>query len=92
MTQLDNSEVPQDPEVRKSIRLAVAEASAVLKQVEDKKSLLKDIIDRAKDELGVPKKTFNKMVKAYHKQQYAAIIHENELFQTMYETVMEDPT
>lgn len=92
MSQLDNLEVPQDPEIRKKIRECVDEASLALREVESKKALLKDIVDRANDELGVPKRTFNKMVKAFHKQQYTAIIHENELFQLYYENVMEDPS
>jgi hypothetical protein len=89
---LDNYEVPQDPEIRKSIRNCIAEADAALSEIERKKENLKDIIDRAKDELGVPKKTFNKMVKAFHKQQFSAIIHENEVFQNYYEAVIEDAT
>lgn len=87
----DNSfTVPSDPEVRKRIRQAVAEASAQLQMISDRKEALKEIAKMAKDELEVPKRTFNKMVKAFHKQEYAAIVHDNEVFQTFYESIMED--
>lgn len=82
--------VPSDPSIRKSIRAAVAEASAVLSMIEGQKEQLKAIVARAKEELDVPKRTFNKMVKTFHKQEYAAVVHENEVFQLFYENIMED--
>ena len=86
----DNFTVPTDPDIRKRIRQAVAEASAQLRMIEDRKEAIKDIVTMAKDDLSVPKRTFNKMVKAFHKQEYAAIVHENETFQLFYENIMED--
>lgn len=84
--------VPQDPEVRKRIRQAVAEAAAILEKVELFKGSLKDIVTLAKDDLEVPKKTFNKMVKAYHKNSYPALKQESEVFELFYENIMEDAT
>lgn len=84
--------VPSDPEIRKRIRDAVAEASAQLQMIDDRKAVLKDIVDMAKTDLEVPKKIFNKMVKAFHKQVYQAMAHDNEVFQLFYENVMEDTT
>ena len=83
--------VPQDPEVRKRIRQAVAEAAAVLAKIDLFKGSLKDIVTSAKDELEVPKKTFNKMVKAYHKNSYSTLKQDSEVFELFYETIMEDP-
>ena len=82
--------VPSDPQTRKRIRQAVAEASAILQKIDDNKSALKDIGAMAKDDLGVPKRTFTKMVKTFHKQEYAAVVQDNEVFQLFYENIMED--
>lgn len=83
--------VPSDPEVRKRIRQAVAEASAQLQMIDDRKEALKAIVEMVKEDLEVPKKTFNKMVKAFHNQSYPAIVQENEVFQAFYDNIMEDP-
>jgi hypothetical protein len=90
----DNSEIalPSDPEVRNRIKQAVLEGSAAVQLIEDRKAAYNDIVKMVKDDLGLPKGTFKKMVKAYHKQQYAAIVHENEVFQVMYENIMETNT
>jgi len=82
--------VPSDPAIRKRIRDAVSEASAVQQKIDDYKAALKDIVEVAKTDLEVPKKTFTKMVKTFHKQEYAAVRYDNEVFQEFYETVMED--
>ena len=86
-----NFTVPSDPELRKRIRDAVAQASAVTQMIEDQKSALKDVVTFAKEELEVPKKIFTKMVKAFHQQSYPAMAQETEIFELFYETIMEDP-
>lgn len=90
MSDDQNFTVPSDPAIRKKIRDAVAEASAVQQMIDDKKETLKDISKAAKDNLEVPPRTFKRMVKAFHKQNYTDVVHEDEVFQTFYESVMED--
>lgn len=94
MSEENNNEfiLPSDPAVRKAIRDAVTEASNVLTMIEGQKEALKAIVSRVKEDLEVPKRTFNKMVKTFHKQEYAAVVHENEVFQVFYENIMEDKT
>jgi aminopeptidase C len=85
----NNFTVPADPEVRRKIREAVAEASAQMTMIEDRRAVMKDIKTMAKDDLGVPPKTFNRMVKAFHNQQYSEMVHEDVCFQVFYENIIE---
>ncbi len=82
--------VPSDPAIRKKIRDAVAEASAILQMIDDRKEQMKDIVNMAKDDLEVPKRTFNRMVKAFHKQSYVDMVQDDNTFQLFYENIMED--
>lgn len=89
-TENSNFTVPADPELRRKIRDAVAEASNLMTMLEACREKLKEHKKAACDELEVPKKIFNKMVKAYHKQDYPITQQENEVFELFYENVMED--
>jgi len=84
--------VPSDPETRRRIRQAVSEASDILTMIDGQRDTLKENKKHAKDELGVPTKIYNKMVRAFHKQKYSEIVADNEAFELFYGNIMEDPT
>lgn len=82
--------IPSDPAIRKKIRDAVQEASAQLQMIADRKAAIKDIADVVEADFQVPKKTFNRIVKAFHKQIYTDMVNEDEQFQLLYENIMEN--
>lgn len=88
-TNEENFTVPSDPKVRNAIRDAVQEAAAVLVQQDALKDAMKDIVERMAEEFEVPKRTFKRMVKAFHKQNFLEISQDDEVFQTFYETCVE---
>lgn len=86
----DNFILPTDPEQRRKIRENVKEASDVMTMIVAQRDTLKNIKDRAVKELGVPKKILNKMIKAFHKQDFPTISQENEMFELFYENIIGD--
>lgn len=82
--------LPSDPAIRKKIRDAVQEASAQQQMVDDRKEAIKDIANLVETDYQIPKKVFNRMVKAFHKQMYIDMVSEDETFQALYEGVMEN--
>lgn len=82
--------IPSDPAIRKKIRDAVQEASAQLQMIDDRKAAIKDIAELVETDYQVPKKTFNRIVKAFHKQIYTDMVAEDETFQVLYENIMEN--
>jgi hypoxanthine phosphoribosyltransferase len=82
--------VPSDPVVRQQIRAKVLEAVGLVDHIAGTRETIKAIRDTVKNDLGVPTKIFNQMVKATHKHKYSEMVADNEAFELFYGNIMED--
>lgn len=79
--------LPTSPEDIKKINQAIREASNSLIREESEKEFRKGVRDKLKEELNLPPKLFNKMLKVYHKQNFPEERNAAEEFEVMYEKV-----
>lgn len=79
--------MPTTPEDLKKINAAIKQASDSLTRVEAEKDFLKDVREAMKADYNLPPKMFNKLLKAYHKQNFPEETAQAEEFQEMYEKV-----
>ena len=77
--------LPSDPAARKSIKKCMDELSASMARTEGEREFLKEAINNICEEYEMSKKTFRKLAKVYHKQNFSREVAENEEFETMYE-------
>ena len=87
--------IPQDPQRREAIRKVLIELSGSLTRIEGERDYIKETITKVCEDMELNKKTFRKLVKTYHKQNFSKEVADNEEFETMYElitgeTVMKD--
>lgn len=80
--------MPSSPSDIQKINDAIKEADCSLIRVSSEKELFKAIAERMEEELGMPKKLFNKMAKTYHKQNYDKEVAEHETFEEIYDRVV----
>lgn len=79
--------IPNDPEKRKAIKKVLDELSGSLTRIEGERDFIKETIANICEEMELNKKTFRKMVKTYHKQNFSKEVADNEEFERMYETI-----
>ena len=72
---------------KKKIRDAMQEASNSLIRMEAERDLIKTIVEDLFEQFKIPKKTLNRMIKVYHKQNFNEEIANSDEFQTLYESV-----
>ena len=77
--------LPSDPAARKAIKKCMDELSASMARTEGEREFIKEAINNICDEYEMSKKTFRKLAKVYHKQNFSREVAENEEFETMYE-------
>ena len=77
--------LPSDPAARKAIKKCMDELSASMARTEGEREFIKEAINNICDEYEMSKKTFRKLAKVYHKQNFSKEVAENEEFETMYE-------
>jgi len=78
-------------EDRKKVQNALKEMSDSMTRVEAEKDLQKDIAQRMLDEVGVPKKDFNKLARIYHASNLMEEAARNEEFMEFAEAIMAPP-
>ena len=79
--------IPSSPTDRKAIRDCMSELSASMTRTEGEREFQREAIKELCDNLELSKKTFRRMAKVYHKQNFTKEIEEHEEFETMYETI-----
>lgn len=79
--------VPSSPADRKAIKSALDEISGSMTRIEAERDLIKEAISNTCDNFGLNKKTFRRMAKVYHKQNFTQEREEHEEFETLYETI-----
>lgn len=78
-------------EDRKKVQDALREMSDSMTRVSAEKDLQKDIAQRMLDEVGVPKKDFNKLARIYHASNLMEEAARNEEFMEFAEAIMAPP-
>ena len=77
--------LPSDPAARKAIKKCMDELSASMARIDGERDFIKEAIDNICEEYEMSKKTFRKLAKVYHKQNFYKEVAEHEEFETMYE-------
>ena len=76
-------------EDRKTFRKAILEMNDSLTRVGAERELQKEITNETCDKLGVDKKLFKRMARAYFRANFKDEVQENTDFEEFYSTVME---
>lgn len=74
-----------DPSVRKAIKDCLSEISASLTRIEGERDLIKEATKNICEEYELNKRTFRKLAKTYHKQNFSKEVAEHEEYESMYE-------
>jgi hypothetical protein len=77
--------LPSDPHARKAIKDCLDEISASMTRTEGERDFIKEAIKNICEEYQMSKKTFRRLAKTYHKQNFSLEVAEHEEFETMYE-------
>jgi hypothetical protein len=77
--------LPSDPAARKAIKKCMDELSASMSRIDGERDLIKEAINNCCEEYEINKKTFRRLAKVYHKQNFSREVAEHEEFETMYE-------
>jgi len=89
---MNSNIIPSSPVDRKAIYEAIKEISNSLVRVEGERDFIKEAVNETCEKYELSKKTFRKMVKVYHKQNYNQQKEEFSEFETMYETITNTTT
>ena len=76
-------------EDRKILRKAVLEMNDSMTRVGAERELQKETTNEVADKLGIDKKLFKRMARAYYKANFKEEVQENTDFEEFYTTVME---
>lgn len=83
-----SANILSNPEDRKKLLGVLRECSGSLARIEGERTFIKEAVTDICEQLQLPKKLVNKMVKVYHKQNYAEEIAAHDTFETLYESVV----
>ena len=84
--------LPSDPAARKAIKKCMDELSASMARAEGEREFIKEAINNICEEYEMSKKTFRKLARVYHKQNFSREVAEHEEFETMYEQITSTTT
>lgn len=84
--------LPSDPAARKAIKKCLEELSGSMTRIEGERDFIKEAIGDICEEYQLSKKTFRRLAKTYHKQNYSTEVAEHEEFEMMYEQITNTTT
>jgi hypothetical protein len=84
--------VPSNPNDRKAIFDCMKEISNSMARMDAERDLIKQAIEDICEEQNLSKKTFRRMAKVYHRQNFKQELEEHEEFETLYETITQTTT
>ena len=84
--------LPQDPNARKAIKKVMDELSASMSRIDGERDFIKEAIGNCCEQYEMNKKTFRRLAKVYHKQNFSREVADNEEFETMYEQLTGETT
>ena len=84
--------IPSSPTDRKEILECMKEISASMDRTEGEREFIREAIKDICEKHLLSKKTFRRMAKVYHKQNFSLELEEHEEFETMYQTITNSTT
>jgi len=84
--------IPSSPADRKVILDCMKEISASMSRAEGEREFMRESIKEICEKYELSKKTFRRMAKVYHKQNFSLELEEHEEFETMYQTITTSTT
>lgn len=84
--------LPQDPAARKAIKKCLEELSGSMTRIEGEREYIKEAIKDICEEYQLSKKTFRRLARTYHKQNFSLEVAEHEEFEIMYEQITGETT
>lgn len=73
---------------RKKLLDAIRECSNSMTRIDAEKDLIKEAVKVVCEDLKLPKRLVNRLVKVYHKQNYDEEVATHEQFEQLYETIV----
>lgn len=84
--------LPSDPAARKAIKDCLVEISNSYTRIEGERDLIKEAMSNICEQFELSKKTFRRLARTYHKQNFSKEVAEHEEFETMYEQLTGETT
>lgn len=84
--------LPSDPKARENIKKCLQEISNSMTRIEGERDYIKEAIKDICEEYQLSKKTFRRLAKTYHKQNFSIEVAEHEEFENMYEELTNETT
>jgi regulator of replication initiation timing len=79
--------IPSSPADRKAIFDCMREISGSMTRIDAEREFIREAIKNICDEQNLSKKTFRRMAKTYHKQNFTSEVEEHEEFENLYEAI-----
>ena len=77
-----------NPEDRQKLLKVIKDCSDSMTRAKSEKDFVREAVAEISEELEVPKRLVNRMVKVYHKQNYDEEVATHEQFEQLYETIV----
>lgn len=77
-----------NPKDREKLLEVIKECSDSMTRIQGEKDFMKEQVSEISEQLQIPKKLVNKMIKVYHKRNYDEEVAIQEQFETLYQTVI----
>ena len=77
-----------NPEDRQKLLKVIKDCSDSMTRAKSEKDFVREAVAEISEELEVPKRLVNRMVKVYHKQNFDEEVAVHEQFETLYESVV----
>jgi hypothetical protein len=84
--------IPSSPADRKAIFDCMKEISDSMARMEGEREFIREAINEICEKQELSKKTFRRMARVYHKQNFSKEVEEHEEFEAMYETITNTTT
>jgi len=84
--------IPKNPSDRKAIFDCMREISNSMTRIDAERDFIREAINNICDEQNLSKKTFRRMAKTYHKQNFNSEVEQHEEFETLYQAITNSTT
>ena len=84
--------IPSSPTDRKEILECMKEISASMARTEGEREFIREAINEICEKQLLSKKTFRRMARVYHKQNFSLELEEHEEFESMYQAITNTTT
>lgn len=91
-TEVVDVTLPSNPKDRQKLKGMLSEIENCLIRIESEREAMKDIIEEAHEKFSIPKKLIRKIATTMYKHNYSELVTEDEMFQLLYEGVLEEST